>query len=69
MFKSEFGKAFGKPDYHKQQAREKLSPCFQVPTESSMAYVEDVLHICHWVDDAMSLEEKLHHLFTGHSLF
>lgn len=70
-FKSELGNVFGKPDCRKQQAREKLSQRFQSPTESSTAYIEDVLRLCHRVDDSMSEEDKLRHLFKGfsHNLF
>lgn len=64
-FKTSFSEAFRKPESRKQQAKEKLSHRFQAATETSTSYIEDVLRLCRRVDEQMSEEDKIRHLFKG----
>ncbi|CAN8032927.1 unnamed protein product [Ixodes persulcatus] len=70
-FQTAFAEVFGKPESRKQQAKDKLARRYQSPTESSTAYIEDVLRLCRRVDNEMTEEDKIRHLFKGlsHDLF
>ncbi|KAM7285194.1 uncharacterized protein ISCGN_032152, partial [Ixodes scapularis] len=64
-FKTRFAGAFGKPEQRRQQAKETLAHRYQVNTESSLAYIEDVLRLCRRVDAHMPEEDRIRHLFKG----
>lgn len=64
-FKTAFADVFGKPQHRKQQARDQLLRRYQRPTETSTAYIEDVLRLCRRVDAEMAEDEKIRHLFKG----
>lgn len=68
---TEFGKVFGKPDWHKQQARDQLCRRFHAPNKRSTSCIEDVIRLSPRVDDTMFEEDKIRPLFKGlsHSLF
>lgn len=54
--------AFGKPESHKQLAKDKLSRRYQATFESSI-YIEDVLRLCRRVDESEG--NKIRRLFKG----
>lgn len=64
-FKTSFADAFGQPEHRKQRAQDQLLHRYQSTTESSTAYIEDVLRLCHRVDPQMSENDKIRHLFKG----
>lgn len=70
-FQTAFAEVFGKPEIRKQQAKDKLARRYQSTTESSTAYIEDVLRLCRRVDNDMTEDDKIRHLFKGlsHDLF
>lgn len=64
-FETRFADAFGKPEQRRQQAKQTLARRYQVNTESSLAYIEDVLKLCRRVDAHMPEEDRIRHLFKG----
>lgn len=64
-FKTAFAEAFGQPEHHKLKARDELLRRYQLTTETSTAYIEDVLRLCRRVDPHMSEDDQIRHLFKG----
>lgn len=58
QFTKDFEDVFGNSERRKQEAQERLSRRFQAATESSTAYIEDVLRLCRRVNIEMTEEDQ-----------
>lgn len=64
-FKEAATNTFGHADTRRQQAKERLSRRYQLSSETSTAYIADVLRLCTRSDPDMTETDKVSHLLKG----
>ncbi|XP_077507649.1 uncharacterized protein LOC144118653 [Amblyomma americanum] len=64
-FKEKLKTLFGRPDDRQLAAKKQLATRAQSSTESYVAYIQDILALCHKVDAAMSETDKVGHVLKG----
>ncbi|XP_077484470.1 uncharacterized protein LOC144094364 [Amblyomma americanum] len=64
-FKEKLKTLFGRPDDRQLAAKKQLATRAQYSTESYVAYIQDILALCHKVDSAMSETDKVGHVLKG----
>ncbi|XP_077484473.1 uncharacterized protein LOC144094366 [Amblyomma americanum] len=65
IYKENLRTLFGRPDDRQLATKKQLAPRAQSSTESYMAYIQDILALCHKVDAAMSETDKVGHMLKG----
>ncbi|XP_077486685.1 uncharacterized protein LOC144097970 [Amblyomma americanum] len=64
-FKEKLKTLFGRPDDRQLAAKKQLATRAQSSTESYVAYIQDILALCHKVDASMSETDKVGHVLKG----
>ncbi|XP_077516182.1 uncharacterized protein LOC144126110 [Amblyomma americanum] len=64
-FKQKLKTLFGRPDDRQLAAKKQLATRAQSSTESYVAYIQDILALCHKVDAATSETDKVGHVLKG----
>ncbi|XP_042142191.1 uncharacterized protein LOC121833151, partial [Ixodes scapularis] len=65
MCKEQLQHLFGDPTGRKLSSKRKLASRVQTSTESYMAYVQDILSLCHKADAGMADSERISHILKG----